>query len=690
MVSVAAGRKKTKRSMSVAKQSPTFVARLQNKSVYIAVATLLIGVGLCYVNALSNGFVFDDHGHVLEEKSFRSLANVPKILLASYRPLRDVTYALDFAMWGERSFGFHLTSVLMHLANTLLVFVLIRRVARQVLVACFAAFIFAVQPVQVDSVTYISGRRDVLFSLFFLASFLCYLAYRRVVSERAGRHYRTRALFYFGFFGFFWGLSLLSKEMAASMPLVIFVWNFCDAWEPEGGPWGRRFLGAVKKALARDKWLYLALCLVVPAYIWYQVFFKGGSARAGVSGFQYWGGSFYTNLLTSIRVHGWYLKQLVFPTPIVQYQGAFDIATTLFAWKVLLAILVVGATVAAGFVLLNKDKLMAFAVLSFFALLVPVSQIIPHQELLADHYLYLPMMSFGLFAALLARRLADSGKMAKRVTCGLAAGVLIVFGAMTTLRNTVYKNDLTLWKANYNEVPRSVRAVSSLAGQYATSYPARSAELYKQCIELDPSYAPAYVSLALLYKSKEKAREAEELTLQGLSLPDSRVISPGYENPNRFRSELTTALGISKGFEGYQDEAEQLLLKAIALYPANSQPYGLLAAYYHAVNVQKEMEMLIRQVAAFPNDFYALQSLSYRLIEDRKFDEALQYLDRMVSINPNDFYANYELGQIYRTKKDCGRAGRYLLTANSVAASADDQKAIQDALNVFRRECGGF
>ncbi|HEY3136201.1 MAG TPA: hypothetical protein VGL29_09250 [Blastocatellia bacterium] len=672
-----------------AKPVPTLVARLQNKSVYIAVAALLIVVGLCYVNALSNGFVFDDHGHVLEDKSFRSLANVPKILVASYRPLRDVTYAIDFAIWGERAVGFHLTSVLLHLANTLLVFVLIRKMTRETMVACFAAFIFAVQPVQVDSVTYISGRRDVLFSLFFLASFLCYLAYRRVVRDRAGRRYRLRSLFYFGLFGFFWGLSLLSKEMAASMPLFIFVWNFCDAWNPKGESWPRRFFGAVKKTLARDKWLYLALCVVAPVYIWYQVFYKGGSARASISGFEYWGGSFYTNLLTSIRVHAWYLKQLVVPTPIVQYQGAFDIATTLFAWKVILAIMVVGATVAGGFVLLNKDKLMAFAVLSFFALLVPVAQIIPHQELLADHYLYLPMMCFGLFAALLARRVADRGNMAKRVTCGVAAGMLIVFAVMTSMRNTVYKDDLSLWKTNYKEVPNSVRAVSSLAGHYATSYPARGAELYKQCIELDPSYAPAYVSLALLYKSREKAREAEELIQQGLTLPDSRVISPGYENPNRFRSELTTALAISKGFQGYQEEAEQLLLKAITLYPVNSQPYGLLAAYYHAVNPPKETEMLKRQSAVFPNDFYALQSLSSRLIEYKQYDEALRYLNRMIGIDPNDFYANYQLGQIYRTKHDCTTARRYLLIANSNAASTDDQKAIQDALKVLQQECGG-
>src|SRR6185369_16343049 len=182
--------------------------------------------------------------------------------------------------------------------------------------------------------------------------------------------------------------------------------NFCDVWDREIPSWFRRFFTAAKKSLAMDKWLYLMVSLAVPAYIWYQVFYKGGSERARTSGFEYWGGSFYANFLTSIRVHAWYLKQLVVPTPIVQYSGAFDVATTLFEWRVILSFVVVGATLVGGFFLLNKDKLMAFAVISFFVLLLPVSQMIPHHELLADHYLYLPMLSFGLFVALIVRKVS--------------------------------------------------------------------------------------------------------------------------------------------------------------------------------------------------------------------------------------------------------------------------------------------
>ncbi|MFY9553492.1 MAG: hypothetical protein WAV47_02105 [Blastocatellia bacterium] len=688
MVSVAS--KKTKKHLQIADSKPKAEpdTSVRNKSLYIALASLVIVVGVCYANALGNGFVFDDHGHVLSNKSFRSLTNLPKLLVASYRPLRDISYALDFALWGERPFGFHLTSILIHLGNTLIVMLLMRRLTRDIIPASIAALIFAVHPIQVDAVTYVSGRRDVLFSLFYLVSFHSYLTYRRLADNRDQRSSSLRAFLFFALFLVCWALSLLSKEMAASMPLVIFLWNFCDVWDKQGSNWGRQLFNAIKKTLRRDRWLYLTLSLAVPAYVWYQVFVKGGSMRARMSGFDYWGGSFYTNLLTSIRVQAWFLKQLVFPTPIVQYSGAFDIAATILEWRVILSVIVVGATLAAGFVLLNKDRLLAFAILSYFALLVPVSQIIPHHELLADHYLYLPMMSFGLFVALLARKVASRSEMFKRISYAAAGAVVIVFAVMTVMRNPVYKDDLALWKTNYQEVPNSVRAVSSLAGRYATSYPGRAAELYKQCIALDPAYAPAYGSLAFLYQTKDKARETEQLVLKGLSLPDSQMVSPGYENPNRFKSELTTALALAKGFQGFQKEAEDLLLKAIDMYPSNSQPYSLLAGYYHPIDRQKELAILGRQVTYFPNDYYSLQAISYRLIEDKRYDDASPYLERILAIVPNDFYGSYQLGQIYRSKSDCAKARSYMAIARTGAADADDIKAVDGAMNAIRQQCG--
>jgi protein O-mannosyl-transferase len=671
-------------------QTSSPATKRPSEALYVSLASgvILLAVSACFANSLANGFVFDDHGHVLKDKLLRSIANVPTLLFSSYRPLRDVSYAIDFALWGERAFGFHLTNVFIHAVNTLLVFTLIRRFTRENLTASFAALVFALHPLQADSVAYISGRRDILFSLFYLASFHCYLGYQANLASPGGRPRRVaRASALFALFLGFWLLGLLSKEMAASLPLFIFAWNFCDAWGGHQGRPFRRMWRASLEALRRDRWLYILLALALTAYTWYMVV-KGGSLRARVSGFEYWGGSFYTNLLTVICVHGWYLKQLVFPTPVVQYSGAFDVATSLYDWRVIVAATFVVGAVAAGFLLLNKDRLMAFAIFSYFILLLPVSHIIPHHELLADHYLYLPLMSFGLFSALVARRAWGRGGLFKRATVGAAIAVLVAFASMTVIRNGVYKDDLTLWQTNYKEAPNSIRAVSSLASAYANNFPARAIDLYKRCIEIEPSYAPAYVSLAYLNTLKEKAAGVEEIIRQGLALPDSRITYPGYEDPNRFRSDLTMALALTEAFQGQPEIAEKLLLEAINFYPVNPQPYVLLARYYHNHDHAKEYAILKRQLAIIPSDYNALQTISTRLIEDKRFDDAIPYLEQILRLVPNDFYAVYQLGQIYRTKTDCANARRYLVSALAAASSDEETKGAQSALTAIEQDCG--
>jgi len=636
-------------------------------------------VVLSYANALRNDFVFDDNVQVLSNKMLRSLSNIFVVLTGSYRPLRDVSLMFDFAIWGDGPFGFHLTNILIHAANATLVFVLIRRMTGAVVTATIAALIFVAHPLQPDAVTYISGRRDVLFSFFYLASFYSYLNYRR-----------SRSLIYIVLFLVCWGLSLMAKEMAASLPAFIFVWGFCDLWGERTGSWSRRTWHALGGAFMRDKWLYLTLALAVPAYGYYMVFIKGGSTRVQLSGVTFWGGSFTSNMLTAIKVHGWYLKQLVFPTPVVQYLGGFPIATTLLDWHVLLSLLVIVAALVAAMVLLNRDRLMSFAILSYFALLLPVSQIIPHHELLADHYLYLPMMSFGLFIALLVQKLAAKSEQARKLAYGVAGAAVIVLAVMTVMRNRDWKDEFTLWQANYKEEPNSIRAVGNLAAMYSSRNQNKAVELYRRCLEIDPSYGPAYLGLATLLQARDKADEIEDLIEKGLALPPHTGLQPGTEDPAIFRSELITALAIVKNNQGDPDRAKQLLMEAINLTPFEGRPYNLLATMYHEEAPDKEIEILERQVAANPTSYKPLQTLSYRLIELKKYEEAQPYLERLLAINPNDFTANFHLGEIYLNKEDCPNARTFIRAAKSAASRPEDNKLVELAVRKLAQQCGAF
>ena len=495
----------------VAKRKPKKQAKTNGRPVSLMSAhgpsfvglALVVVVFLCFANALRNEFVFDDIYLVTVNNQIRSL-NLP-LLLSSYRPIRDISYAIDFALWGENPFGFHLTSILIHAANVVLVFALVQRITKDLVSATLTALIFAVHPIQTDAVTYISGRRDVLFTFFYILAFHSYLTYYR-------SRWSVKAVACFLLFLLLWMLSLLSKEMAVSLPIMIFVWHFCDAWEEGTGSPGRRVFQTLKKTFNRDKWFWMLLSLAGIAFTAYWVLIKRASHRVGFGTFEYWGGSFYLNMLTVIRVHAWYLKQLVYPTPIAQYLGAFEISASLFDWRFLLSLVVVGGVLCYGFVLLSRDKLMAFAIFSYFVFLLPVSQLIPHHELLADHYLYLPIMSFALFVSLLVKKIGNSGVISHKALYFIVGVAVVVLAVMTIIQNRTWKDERTLWSYNYKAVPTSPRAALNLGNTYQYTEPQKAEELFKRALALKPTPAierTLYDRLAVILINERKFNEAE-------------------------------------------------------------------------------------------------------------------------------------------------------------------------------------
>jgi tetratricopeptide (TPR) repeat protein len=465
--------------------------------------SLVVVVFLVFANSVGNEFVFDDIYLITTNKQIQSL-NLP-LLLSSYRPIRDISYAVDFALWGEQPFGYHLSSILIHAVNVLLVFSLILRLTKDLVSATLTAFIFAVHPIQTDSVTYIAGRRDLIFTTFYILAFHSYLTYYRT-------RWSMKAAVSFILFLFCWALSLLSKEMAVSLPILIFVWHFCDAWDENSGSLPRRAWLTLKTSLNREKWFWLVISAAGIAFTAYYVLVRGASRRIGAGRFEYWGGSFYLNMLTVVRVHAWYLKQLVFPTPIAQYLGAFEISETIFDWRFLLSLVIVGGVLVYGFLQLNRNKLMAFAIFSYFVFLLPVSQLIPHHELLADHYLYLPIMSFGLFISLLVRRVGDSGAISHKALYIIAGVALIILAVMTVMQNRTWQNERTLWASNYRAVPNSPRAALNLGNTYQDTEPHKAEELFKRALTLNPTTAirdTLYDRMAVVLLNQGKFDEAE-------------------------------------------------------------------------------------------------------------------------------------------------------------------------------------
>ncbi len=186
-----------------------------------SVFLILVVTFIPFAGSLDNDFVnWDDgvyvkHNRRIQDLSWDSIQGIFSAPLSrSYTPLTLVSFSLDHAIWGLDPFGYHLTNLLLHLANTLLVFLLIRHLTGHLLASLVAALLFGVHPLRVESVVWITERKDVLSTLFFLTALLCYLRFRG-----------QRSFFYLlSFLSFL--LALLSKQIAITLPLVFLLCDF--------------------------------------------------------------------------------------------------------------------------------------------------------------------------------------------------------------------------------------------------------------------------------------------------------------------------------------------------------------------------------------------------------------------------------------------------------------------------------
>ena len=185
-----------------------FASERTGRALPFAYGIVVAVTAIVYLNALQTPFIYDDHRTVTENFSIRDFRDWQAVLLFQpLRPVLNVSYAIDYAIWGANPFGFHLTNVLLHIANVLLLF----RIAGGLGVIGFTtALLFAIHPMMTSAVTYVSGRSEVLCATFFLAALI---SARRGLIDGGRRWWILTTSF--------WLLALATKEIAVMFPIVV-------------------------------------------------------------------------------------------------------------------------------------------------------------------------------------------------------------------------------------------------------------------------------------------------------------------------------------------------------------------------------------------------------------------------------------------------------------------------------------
>ena len=412
---------------------------IRNERLVSCLALVLL-TAATFANALPNRFVsFDDWFLVEENTRIRSLspASVHRILTTqshhTWLPLRELTYAFDYAIWGLLPFGYHLTNVLFHIANVLLVYALLRRLLRAPWLPLLGAAWFAVHPVQVESVAWISGRRDVQYAFFYLLALLAFMEWDK-------RRDATRWGFYAASLVCL-GASLLSKAAAMTFPAILFLLMFLMS-----GP-GDDLVRKI--ALTVPHGVLAAAATAAHTAIAHQAGIVKGPALS-------------SSIATLPLILAKYGRLLFLPVHLATPHGDGTLAWSQAARIALLAASVVAVVVLAWWAAPRR----ALAVLClgwWFVMLLPVSNLVPLSVLVAERYLYLPLVGACALGADVVGSLM-AGR--RRLVVGCAALTVVLLAAASMSRNRAWEDGRIFWHDGISKWPDIPVTRIGLAAEY--------------------------------------------------------------------------------------------------------------------------------------------------------------------------------------------------------------------------------
>jgi len=444
----------------------------------------LIGVlaitGLCLLPMLNNGFTnWDDDVYVtnnliIKAPDWKAIFTQPSAY--NYHPLTMLTLAFNYAISGIDPFSYHLVNWFLHILNTSLVFLFIYKISgRKIFVAAFTSLIFGIHPMHIESVAWVSERKDVLYACFFLLALLHYWNFLET-----GK--RLKLLYCFIFFI----LSLLSKPAAIILPFVLFL---LDYWH------GRTFNWKV----CAEKIPFFIFSFII-GFITINV--QAADAIVGLDIYPLWARFFfacYTIMIYTARFFIPYPLSAFHPYPSVDSLGlpvflspVFMIALLILLW------------------LKRKDKLLVFSLLFFIVNLLLVVQFLSiGLTIVSERYTYIPYIGLAFFAGMWLYKYLDSRSASFIKAIPFIIG--IIFGFISFQRTKVWKDGDTLWSdvvKHYPDAatPRSNHAdyLRKMAGLPA--YKSQREELLGKALEessmaikLKPTHIKAYVNRQNIY-----------------------------------------------------------------------------------------------------------------------------------------------------------------------------------------------
>jgi tetratricopeptide (TPR) repeat protein len=629
-----------------------------NYAVAGSVALLTVAV---YLTAVRNDFVeWDDSMYVVDNIRIRSIDSsffkwaFLDFYAANWHPLTWISHALDYAVWGLDPLGHHVTNILLHAINTLVVVLLTMRLVesgepsrergkpgivpdtRKPIAAVLTGLLFGLHPLHVESVAWVAERKDLLCAMFFLLGIMRYTKY--VVA--ADREYRGGSplsgmlrrdyLFTLGLFI----LALMSKPMAVSFPVVLLILDWF--------PFDRIRSLVTFRTVFVEKLPFVALSLVssILTILAQHADWAIVPAETVPLG---------TRVLVACKALIAYLGKIIVPLQLVPFYP-YPKHVSLLSLDYAFPIAAVLGITAACITMARKQKVWSSIWAYYTVTLLPVIGLVQvGNQSMADRYTYLPSLGpflvIGLGGAWMAEKVNTSTtwRVIGKVAFAGAIAFCVFLSYLTIRQLGVWRSSLDLWdyvietSSVKTPVVYHLRAVVyEKHGRYQ-----RALEDNDQAISMDPSYAPAYVSRGSVYGKQGRHDKAIEDYNMALML-----------NPSLFEAYFCRAITYVRTAQF--EMAVQDFNRAVGLYQGSHEAYNFRGmALKQLGRFEEAVHDYNRALALNPVYYEAYFNRGIAYEKMRSLDQAVQDYQRAIALNPDYHEAYNNLGILY------GQAGEF-------------------------------
>lgn len=626
----------------------------------LAGLALLAITFLVYLPSLSNRYIWDDDDYVTQNLNLRSPEGLRRIWFEpgatrQYYPLVHTTFWIEYQAWGLWPVGYHITNTLLHAAVVLLVWIVLTRLSGQPGVAWVAAAVFAVHPVHVESVAWITERKNVLMGLFTAASLLAYTRFETALNANdADRPTATRSWRAYTLSLVLFVAAMFSKTVAAPLPVVIAVLLW---WKV--GRWSRRHLVPLAGFVLA----------AVPMGLM-TIHMERQSVGATGPAFAFTG---VERCLIAGRAAWFYAWKLLAPYDLMFIYPRWRIDVTQ-PWQYLFPIGVIAVLATCWGMRGKWGRGPLCAIASFLLFVAPALGFVSVYPMLysfvADHFQYLgsiALVAGGVSCVAMILQRITNREARTRVAVVLTAIMLIVLGTRSIAQSANYFDAETLWRETSKVNPDSFMVYNNLGQELAKRGLIDEAIVhFERARELKSDHAPIYNNLGLAALHKGDYASAEANYAQALRVDPKNVRANANMGDLRLRQRrpqdaipfLTAAIeiggpnavlydsiGLALVMSGRVDDAKRAFIKAIELNPDFAEAHlhlaTTLAQSGDLANAERQFRAVVALGMSDPNIWFALGRV---ILNQGRPADAIPCYRRGLALKPDSPEAHNEIG----------------------------------------------